>query len=171
MAEVFLEDCRIPKENLLGIEGQGGEIARVTLDGSRIGIAAEAIGIAQAALEESIKYSRQRVQFGKPIAEFEAVQAMIANMATNVQAARLLTYQAAWQYDQGLPYSAQAAMAKMFASETAILQTNRAVQVHGGIGYVKGSKVERLYRDVMIWMSYDGTADVMRTVIADDLLL
>ncbi len=170
MAEVFLENCRIPKENLLGIEGQGGEIARTTLDGSRIGIAAEAVGITQAALDESIKYSKQRVQFEKPIAEFEAIQAMIANMAIEVQAARLLTYQAAWCYDQGLPYSSQAAIAKLFASETASRQTNRAVQVHGGIGYAKGSKVERLYRDVIIWMSYDGTTDVMRKVIAEELL-
>ncbi|MHC1726019.1 MAG: acyl-CoA dehydrogenase family protein [Syntrophobacteraceae bacterium] len=170
MSEVSLENCRIPKENLLGIEGQGCEIARMTLDGSRIGIAAEAVGIAQAALEESISYSRQRVQFGKPIAEFEAIQAMIANMAINLQAARLLTYQAAWCYDQGLPYSSQAAMAKLFASEMASSQTNRAVQVHGGMGYVKGAKVERLYRDGIMWMSYDGTTDMMRKVIADELL-
>ncbi len=170
MAEVFLENCRIPKENLLGGEGQGGEIARMTLDGSRIGIAAQAVGIAQAALDESIKYSKQRVQFGQPIGTFQAIQGMIANMATDVQAARLLTYQAAWCYDQGLPYSSQAAMAKLFASETASRQTDRAVQVHGGIGYVMGSKVERLYRDAIIWVSHDGTPDVMRMVIAEGLL-
>ena len=170
MAEVFLENCRIPKENLLGAEGQGGEIAGMTLDGSRIGIAAQAVGIAQAALDESIKYSKQRVQFGQPIAAFQAIQAIIANMAMDVQAARLLTYQAAWCYDQELPYSSQAAMAKLFASEAASRQTDRAVQVHGGIGYVKGSKVERLYRDAIIWMSHDGTPDVMRTVIAEELL-
>lgn len=170
MAEVFLEGCRIPKENLLGAEGQGREIARVTLDGSRIGVAAEAVGIAQAALDASIEYSKQRVQFGKPIAQFEAVQAIVANMAINVEAARLLTYRAAWCYDQELPYSSQAAMAKAFASEIASSQTNRAIQVHGGIGYVKGSKVERLYRDAMIWMSCDGTSDTMRTVVAEELL-
>jgi butyryl-CoA dehydrogenase len=169
-SEVFLENCRIPKENLLGSEGQGGEIARMTLDGSRIGIAAQAVGIAQAALDESIKYSRQRVQFGQPIGTFQAIQGIIANMATDVQAARLLTYQAAWCYDQGLPYSSQAAMAKLFASETASRQTERAVQVHGGIGYVKGAKVERLFRDAIIWVSHDGTPDVMRAVIAEGLL-
>lgn len=170
MAEVTLENCRIPKENLLGREGQGWEIAAQTLDASRIGIAAEAVGIAQAALDESVKYSRQRVQFGKPIAEFDAVQAMIANMAINLQAARLLTYQAAWCYDQGLPYGSQAAMAKLFAADMASSQTNRAVQVHGGYGYVKGSKVERLYRDGIMWMSYDGASDMMRKVIAEELL-
>lgn len=170
MAEVSLENCRIPKENLLGSEGQGGEIARITLDGSRIGIAAQAVGIAQAALDESIKYSQQRVQFGKPISSFEAIQAILANMAMDVQAARLLTYEAAWCYDQGLPYSSQAAMAKLFAAETASRQTNRAVQVHGGIGYVEGSKVERLYRDAIIWMSHDGSAELMRTVISSNLL-
>lgn len=170
MAEVTMENCRIPKENLLGSEGQGSEIARMTLDCSRIGVASEAVGIAQAALDESIKYSKQRIQFGRPIAEFEAIQAIIANMATNVQAARLLTYQAAWSYDQDLPYSSLAAMAKLFASETASRETNRAVQVHGGIGYAKGSKVERLYRDGLMWMSYTGTSDMMRTVIAGELL-
>jgi butyryl-CoA dehydrogenase len=170
MAEAALENCRIPKENLLGSEGQGGEIARMTLDGSRIGIAAQAVGIVQAALDESIKYSQQRVQFGKPISTFDAIQGILANMAIDVQAARLLTYEAAWCYDQGLPYSNQAAMAKLFASETASRQTNRAVQVHGGIGFVEGSKVERLYRDAMIWMSHDGSPELMRMIISSDLL-
>jgi butyryl-CoA dehydrogenase len=169
-AEVLLKNCRIPKENLLGGEGQGGEIAMKTLDGGRIGIAAQAVGIAQAALDESIKYSKERVQFGKPIGTFQAVQGMIANMATDVQASRFLTYHAAWCYDQGLPYSSEAAMAKLFASEAATRQTNRAVQIHGGIGYVKGAKVERLYRDAMIAAIYDGTSEVMRMVIADGLL-
>ena len=169
-AEVSLQDCRIPKENLLGGQGQGFEISMLTLDGARIGIAAQAVGIAQAALDESIKYSKQRIQFGKPIGTFEAVQMMIANMATEVQASRLLTYQAAWCYDQGLPYSSQAAMAKLFAAETASRQTDRAVQIHGGIGYTKGSKVERLYRDAMITATYEGTSDMMRMVIAGGLL-
>jgi butyryl-CoA dehydrogenase len=169
-AEVFLKNCRIPKENLLGVEGQGGEIARMTIDGGRIGIAAQAVGIAQAALDESIKYSKERIQFGKPIGTFQAVQWMIANMATEVQASRLLTYQAAWCYDQGLPFSTQAAMAKLFASETASRQTDRAIQIHGGVGYVKGSKVERLYRDAMITVIYNGTSETMRKVIAGGLL-
>ncbi len=170
VAEASMQDCRIPKENLLGVEGQGLKIVLKTFDGARIGIAAQSLGIAQAALDESIRYSKERIQFGKPIGAFEAVQAMIANMATEVQASRLLTYEAAWCYDQGLPYSSQAAMAKLFASETASRQTNRAVQIHGGIGYVKGSKVERLYRDAMITGLYDGTSELMRTVISGVLL-
>jgi butyryl-CoA dehydrogenase len=169
-AEVYLKDCRIPKENLLGGEGQGFKIAMMTLDGGRIGIAAQALGIAQAALDESIKYSKERVQFGKPIGTFQAIQWMIANMATEVQASRFLTYHAAWCYDQGLPYSSQAAMAKLFASETATRQTDRAIQVHGGIGYIKGTKVERLYRDAKITEIYEGTSEVMRMVIAGGLL-
>jgi butyryl-CoA dehydrogenase len=169
-AEVFLKNCRIPKENLLGVEGQGGEISMMTIDGGRIGIAAQAVGIAQAALDESIKYSRERIQFGKPIGTFQAVQWMIANMATELQASRLLTYQAAWSYDQGLPFGSEAAMAKLFASETASRQTDRAIQIHGGIGYVKGSKVERLYRDAMITVIYSGTSESMRMAIAGGLL-
>ena len=155
-SEVLLKDCRIPEENLLGAEGQGFKIAMMTLDGGRIGIAAQALGIAQAALDESIRYAKERVQFGKPIGGFQAIQWMIANMATEVDAARLLVYRAAWCYQQGLPYSSQAAMAKLFASETASRQTDRAVQIHGGIGYIKGTKVERLYRDAKITKSTKG---------------
>jgi butyryl-CoA dehydrogenase len=169
-AEVFLKDCRIPKENLLGQEGQGFRIAMMTLDGGRIGIAAQALGIAQAALDESVRYSKERVQFGKPISTFQAIQWMIADMATAVEAARFLTYHAAWCYDQGLPYSKEAAMAKLFASETAVYQTNRAVQIHGGIGYIKGQKVERLYRDAKITEIYEGTSEVMRMVISGNVL-
>lgn len=169
-AEVFMKDCRIPKENLLGPEGQGFKIAMMTLDGGRIGIAAQALGISQAALDESIHYSKERVQFGKPIANLQAIQWMIADMATEVEASRFLTYYAAWCYDQGLPYSKEAAMAKLHASETAARQTNRAVQVHGGIGFIKGHKVERLYRDAKITEIYEGTSEVMRMVIAGNLL-
>ena len=169
-AEVFLKDCRIPKENLLGGEGQGFKIAMMTLDGGRIGIAAQALGISQAALDESIRYSKERVQFGKPIATLQAIQWMVANMATEVEASRFLTYHAAWCYDQGLPYSKEAAMAKLFASETAARQTNRAVQIHGGIGFIRGHKVERLYRDAKITEIYEGTSEVMRMVIAGSLL-
>ena len=168
-AEVFMKDCRIPKENLLGGEGQGFKIAMSTLDGGRIGIAAQALGIAQAALDESIKYSKERVQFGKPIASFQAIQWMLANMATEVQASRYLVYNAAWTYDQGQPYGIQAAMARLFASETAARQTNRAIQIHGGIGYIKGTKVERLFRDAKITEIYEGTNEVMRMVIAGGL--
>lgn len=169
-AEVFLKDCRIPKENLLGQEGQGFRIAMMTLDGGRIGIAAQALGIAQAALDESVRYSKERVQFGKPISTFQAIQWMIADMATAVEASRFLTYHAAWCYDQRLPYSKEAAMAKLFASETAVYQTNRAVQIHGGIGYIKGHKVERLYRDAKITEIYEGTSEVMRMVISGNVL-
>ncbi|MHC1727671.1 MAG: acyl-CoA dehydrogenase [Syntrophobacteraceae bacterium] len=169
-SEVLLKDCRIPQENLLGGEGQGFKIAMMTLDGGRIGIAAQALGIAQAALDESIHYSKERVQFGKPIAALQAIQWMIANMATDVEASRFLTYKAAWNYDQGLPYSKEAAMAKLFASETAARHTNRAVQVHGGIGFIKGHKVERLYRDAKITEIYEGTSEVMRMVVAGSVL-
>ncbi|MEN6484243.1 MAG: acyl-CoA dehydrogenase [Syntrophobacteraceae bacterium] len=169
-AEVLFKDCRIPEENLLGGEGQGFKIAMMTLDGGRIGIAAQALGIAQAALDESVRYSKERVQFGKPIGTFQAIQWMIANMATDIEASRLLTYHAAWCYDQGLPYSKEAAMAKLFASETASRQTDRAIQLHGGIGYIKGTKVERLYRDAKITEIYEGTSEVMRMVISGNLL-
>jgi butyryl-CoA dehydrogenase len=155
---------------LIGSEGQGSEIVLSTIDGGRIGIAAQAVGIAQAALDESIRYSKERVQFGKPIGEFQAVQWMIATMATEVRASRLLTYEAAWCCDQGMPYSTQAAMAKLFASETALRQTDRAVQIHGGIGYVKGAKVERLYRDARITEIYSGTSEMMKLTIAGGVM-
>ena len=169
-SEVVLKDCRVPKENLLGEEGQGFKIAMMTLDGGRIGIAAQALGIAQAALDESIHYSKERVQFGKPISNLQAIQWMIADMVTDVEASRFLTYYAAWRYDQGLPYSKEAAMAKLKASETAVRHTDRAVQIHGGIGYIKGHKVERLYRDAKITEIYEGTSEVMRMIIAANVL-
>lgn len=169
-SEVVLKDCRVPKENLLGEEGQGFKIAMMTLDGGRIGIAAQALGIAQAALVESIHYSKERVQFGKPISNLQAIQWMIADMVADVEASRFLTYYAAWRYDQGLPYSKEAAMAKLKASETAVRHTNRAVQIHGGIGYIKGHKVERLYRDAKITEIYEGTSEVMKMVIAANVL-
>ena len=169
-SEVLLKNCRIPKENLLGGEGQGFKVAMMTLDGGRIGIASQALGIAQAALDESIKYSKERVQFGKPISTLQPIQWMIANMVSEVEASRLLTYHAAWCYDQKQPYSSQAAIAKLFASETASRQTDRAVQIHGGIGYIKGTKVERLFRDAKITEIYEGTSEVMRMVIAGGAL-
>jgi butyryl-CoA dehydrogenase len=169
-AEVIMKDCRIPKENMLGPEGKGFPIAMSTLDGGRIGIAAQALGIAQAALDESIAYSKERVQFGKPISSFQAIQWMLANMATDVEAARFLTYYAAWCYDQGKNYSKEAAMARLFASECAAKHTNRAIQIHGGIGYIKGHKVEQLYRDAKITEIYEGTNEVMRMVISGSVL-
>ncbi len=169
-SEVVMKDCRVPKENILGGIGSGFKIAMMTLDGGRIGIAAQALGIAQAALDESISYSKERVQFGKPISSFQAIQWMLAEMATEVEAARKLTYYAAWCFDQGKPYSKEAAMAKLFASEAAARQTNRAIQIHGGIGFIKGHKVERLYRDAKITEIYEGTNEVMKMVISGSVL-
>jgi len=168
-SEVLFKDCRIPRENLLGNENEGFKIAMKTLDGGRIGIASQALGISQAALDESIKYSHDRVQFGKPIGSFQAIQWMIANMAMEVEASRLLVYRAACCYQDGLPYSSEAAMAKLFASSTASRQTDSAVQIHGGLGYIRGTKVERLYRDAKITEIYEGTSEVMRMVIAGNV--
>jgi butyryl-CoA dehydrogenase len=169
-SEVILKDCRIPKANLLGQEGMGFKIAMMTLDLCRIGIAAQALGIAEAALEESVRYSKERVQFDKPISTFQAIQWMLADMATEIEVSRYLAYNAAWCYDQGLPYGKEAAMAKLMASETAVRQTDTAVQIHGGIGYIKGQKVERLYRDAKITQIYEGTSGAMRTAIAESVL-
>jgi butyryl-CoA dehydrogenase len=169
-AEVVLKDCRIPKENLLGQEGQGFTIAMETLDGCRIGIAAQALGIAEAALEESVRYSKERVQFDKPICTFQAIQWMLANMATEIEVSRYLIYHAAWCYDQGVPYRQEAAMAKLMASQTAVRHTDAAVQIHGGIGTVKGQKVERLYRDAKVTQIYEGPPEVMRMTIAKSLM-
>jgi len=169
-SEVIFKDCRIPKENLLGEENKGFRIAMGTLDGGRIGIAAQALGIAQAALDESVKYSKERVQFGKPICSNQAIQWMIADMAKDIQAARFLTYHAAWCKDNGLPYSTEAAMAKLFAAEAASFHTSKAVQIHGGYGYIKGYKVERLMRDAKITEIYEGTSEVQRMVISGSLL-
>lgn len=169
-SEVIFKDCRIPKENLLGEENKGFRIAMGTLDGGRIGIAAQALGIAQAALDESVKYSKERIQFGKPICSNQAIQWMIADMAKDIQAARFLTYHAAWCKDNGLPYSTEAAMAKLFAAEAASFHTSKAVQIHGGYGYIKGYKVERLMRDAKITEIYEGTSEVQRMVISGSLL-
>jgi len=169
-SEMIFKDCRIPKENLLGKEGQGLQIAMTGFDHGRIGIAAQSVGIIQAALDESIKWSKERVQFGKPIARQQAIQWMIADMATDLDAARFLTYRAAWLKDQGVPFSKEASMAKLFASEAAMKHTIKAVQVHGGYGYVKGAKVERLIRDAKITEIYEGTSEAMRMVISGNVL-
>jgi butyryl-CoA dehydrogenase len=170
-SEVLLNDCRIPKENLLGREGEGAAIASTALDGCRIGIAAQALGIAEAALDESVRYSKERVQFDKPICSFQAIQWMLANMATEVEVSRYLIYHAAWCYDNGLPYHQESAMAKLMASTTAVDQTDRAVQIYGGIGTIKGQKVERLYRDAKMMEICEGTSEAMRRTIADSLVL
>ena len=167
---LYFSDCRIPKDALLGKEGKGFKIAMATLDGGRIGIAAQALGIAQGALDASIAYAKERVQFGKPIATFQAIQWMIADMATEIDAARLLVYRAAWMKDNGLSYGKEAAMAKLFASETATRVTGKAIQIHGGYGYTESYPVERAYRDAKITEIYEGTSEVQRMVIAGNVL-
>jgi butyryl-CoA dehydrogenase len=169
-AELIFDGCRLPKDNLLGKPGEGFKIAMATLDGGRIGIAAQALGIAQGALDESVKYTRQREQFGKPIARQQALQFMMADMETRVQAARHLVYHAAWCKAAGRPYGKEAAMAKLFASETAMWVTERAVQLHGGYGYTSDYPVERMMRDAKITEIYEGTSEVQRMVISAALL-
>jgi butyryl-CoA dehydrogenase len=170
VSELIFEEMEVPKENLLGKEGDGFKIALSTLDGGRIGIAAQAVGIAQAALDESIEYSKQRQQFGRPIAKFQAIQWMIAEMATSIEAARYLLYNAAYAKDKGGRFSKEAAMAKLFASETAMDAAIKAVQIHGGYGYTKEYTVERLFRDAKITEIYEGTSEVQKMVIAGSLL-
>jgi len=170
VTELVFENMKVPKENLLGKEGDGFKIALSTLDGGRIGIAAQAVGIAQAALDESIEYAKQRQQFGKPIASFQAIQWMIADMATRIEAARYLVYNAAYAKDKGERFSKEAAMAKLFASETAMDAVIKAVQIHGGYGYTKEYTVERLFRDAKITEIYEGTSEVQRMVISGSLL-
>ena len=169
-SELIFENMEVPKENLLGKEGEGFKIALSTLDGGRIGIAAQAVGIAQAALDESIEYSKQRVQFGEPIANKQAIQWKIADMATKIEAARFLVYNACQVKDGGQRFSKEAAMAKLFASETAMAAVIDAVQIHGGYGYTKEYTVERLFRDAKITEIYEGTSEVQRMVIAASLL-
>ncbi len=168
--ELVFEDCRVPRENLVGEEGQGFKIAMRALDGGRIGIASQAVGIAQACLDESIRYSKERKQFGKTISSFQAIQWMLANMATRIEASRLLTYKAAFVKDSGGRFSKDAAMAKLFASETAVDAAVDAVQIHGGYGYMKEYAVERLFRDSKITEIYEGTSEIQRLVIAAHLL-
>ncbi len=169
-AELVFEDCRIPKDNLLGAPGDGFKIAMATLDGGRIGIAAQAVGIARAALEHAVQYAQERSQFGQPIANFQAIQWKLADMATEVDAARLLTWRAAWKKDQGVRFSREAAMAKLFASDVAMKATREAIQVFGGYGYIDEYPVERFYRDAKITEIYEGTSEVQRIVIARSLL-
>ncbi len=168
--EVIFEDCRVPAENLLGREGEGFKIAMMTLDGGRNGIAAQAVGIAQGAFEAALAYAKERKQFGKPIAEQQAIQFMLADMATKIEAARLLTYQAAWLEDNGLPYGKASAMAKLFAGDVAMEVTIDAVQIFGGYGYTKEYPVERFMRDAKITQIYEGTNEIQRLVIANHLL-
>lgn len=164
--ELIFKNCRVPKENLVGEEGKGFKYAMMTLDGGRIGVAAQALGIAQAALDEAIKYSKERVQFKKPICTKQAIQWMIADMQTKIEASRLLVYKAAVAHDTQKRFSAEAAMARLMASETANYAASKSIQIHGGYGYIKDFKVERLYRDAKITTIYEGTNEVMRMVIS-----
>ena len=168
--EIVLDDCRVPEGNLLGDRGQGGRIALATLDGGRIGIAAQALGIARACLEETAAYVQQRRQFGRAIGEFQAVRWALADMATRLEAARLLTYRAAALRGAGLPCTGEAAMAKLFASETAMLAAHKAVQLFGGYGYTQDYPVERYFRDAKITEIYEGTSEIQRLVISRHLL-
>ena len=163
---LYFADCRIPRDALLGGEGNGFKVAMQTLDGGRIGIGAQALGIAQSALDAAVAYAKERVQFGKPIASLEAIQWMIADMATEIDAARLLVYRAGSCIDHGLPYSTEGAMAKLFASETATRVAGKAIQIHGGYGYTESYPVERHWRDAKITEIYEGTSEVQRLVIS-----
>lgn len=163
--ELIFEQCRIPKENRLGREGDGFKIAMSTLDGGRNGIAAQALGIAQGALDAAITYAKEREQFGQPIIKHQAISFKLADMATHVEAARLLTYQAAWLESKGLPYRKESAMSKLFNSDVAMQVTTEAVQIFGGYGYTKDYPVERFMRDAKITQIYEGTNEIQRLVI------
>ena len=169
-SELIFEDCRVPAENLLGKEGQGFKIAMIALDAGRIGVGAQAVGIAQAAFEAAVEYAKTREQFGGPISRLQAIQWMIADMATRIEAARLLVYNAALKKDSGERFTKEAAMAKLYASETAAFVVDRALQIHGGYGYMKEYPVERYYRDARITRLYEGTSEIQRLVIAHQVL-
>ncbi|HVR06810.1 MAG TPA: acyl-CoA dehydrogenase [Thermoanaerobaculia bacterium] len=168
--ELVFESVRVPAGQRLGEEGEGFKIAMATLDGGRIGIAAQAVGIAQAALDDALAYAQQREQFGQHLADFQAIQFYLADMATELDAARLLTWKAAWAKDQGRRYTLEAAQAKLYASEMAQRVTNKALQIHGGYGYSREYNVERYFRDARITEIYEGTSEVQKMVIADWVL-
>jgi len=170
VSSIRLTDCRVPAENLLGKEGMGLEIGLKALDTGRIGIAAQALGIAQAALEESVRYAKQRSQFGVPIARHQSISSQLADMATKVDAARLLVYRAAFLRDQGKSFTKAAAMAKLYASEISSEVADMAVQIHGGYGYSKSYPVERYYRDARVTRIYEGTSEIHRMVIARSVM-
>jgi butyryl-CoA dehydrogenase len=169
-AELVFEDCRLPASRRLGDSGKGFKIAMMTLDVGRIGVASQALGIAQASLDRSVQFANEREQFGKPIGRQGAIQEMLANMATQVEASRMLVRHAAWCKDAGRPFSKEAAMAKLHASETAMWAATKAIQVHGGYGYIKDYPVERYFRDAKITEIYEGTSEIQRLVIALNVL-
>jgi butyryl-CoA dehydrogenase len=168
--QIFLEECRVPATLRLGKEGDGFKVAMSTLDGGRIGIAAQALGIARAALDAAVGYSKERKTFGQPIAAHQAIQFMLADMATELDAARLLTWRAAWLKDQKTRYSKESAMAKLMASEVATKVTKNAIQIFGGYGYMKEYPVERFFRDAKITEIYEGTSEIQRLVIANAVI-
>ncbi|MFH1243147.1 MAG: acyl-CoA dehydrogenase [Pseudomonadota bacterium] len=168
--ELIFDDCRVPAKNLLGQEGDGFVIAMASLDGGRIGIASQSVGLAQACLDAAVGYARERVQFNKPIARFQGIRWMIADMATQLEAARLLTFNAAAMKDRGENFSAAASMAKVFASETANKVAYQALQIHGGYGYIRDFPLERYYRDVRVFTIYEGTSEIQRRVIANQVI-
>jgi len=170
VSSFVMEDCRVPRNQILGKPGDGYRIGLATLDNGRIGIAAQAVGIADACLEASLKYTKERRQFQKPISQFQAIQNFLADMATEVDAARLLTYRAAHLKEKGQPYSGEAAMCKVFASETAVRAATKGVQIHGGYGYTKSYPIERYYRDAKATEIYEGTSEIQRMVIARNVL-
>lgn len=168
--ELVFENCEVPKENLLGKEGKGFKIAMMTLDGGRLGIASQALGIAQGAMDETVKYVKERKQFGRTIAQFQNTQFQLADLETKINAARFLVRSAAERIDKGLPHSKDAAMAKLYAAEVAMEMTTKAIQFHGGYGYTREYPVERMFRDAKITEIYEGTSEVQRMVIAASLL-
>lgn len=169
-AELVFEDCRIPKENLVGKEGEGFKMAMQALDGARIGTGAQAFGIAEGAIDLSVKYMHERVQFGKPIAAQQGLQWYIADMATRTDAAKMLVYRAAWLHDSGQPFSKESAMCKYYAAENARFVTNLALQIHGGYGYMHDYPLERMYRDAKLTEIYEGTAEIHKVVISRAVL-
>jgi alkylation response protein AidB-like acyl-CoA dehydrogenase len=169
-AEIILEDCRVPKGNLLGDLNKGFKVSMVTLDGGRLGIAAQALGIARASIEDSAKYASERKQFGQPIANFQAIQWMLADMKMEYDAAWMLTWRASMMKDKGMPYTTEAAIAKLKASEVCMDCARKAIQIHGGYGYTEDFNVERYYRDAKITEIYEGTSEIQRLVIARNLL-
>jgi alkylation response protein AidB-like acyl-CoA dehydrogenase len=168
--ELLFEDCEVPEENVLGEVGKGFRIAMWALDGGRIGVGSQALGIAQASLDASLKYAKERVQFDQPIGSFQAIQWKLADMATEIEAARLLIRQAAWLRDSDLNCTRHACMAKLKASETCVKCAEEAVQIHGGAGYTKEFPVERFFRDSRITKIYEGTSEAVRMVLARRLL-
>lgn len=168
--DLLFDDCRIPAENLLSQEGDGFKIAMTALDSGRIGIAAQSLGVARAALDAAVSYAKERVQFGQPISKFQGLRWMLADMATEIEAARQLTFAAAVKKDRGEKYTMQASMAKLFASEMVNRVTAKALQIHGGYGYTKAYAVERFFRDARVFTIYEGTSEIQRVVIANHLL-